>query len=234
MGHKKLIRFEEIKTFPNVLIFPEQMKGRWASHFGRSAPLTLELACGKGEYTLALARRFPERNFVGVDIKGNRIWKGAKTALTEKQTNVAFLRIQIDHIDAYFAPGAVSDIWITFPDPFLRTSKAKKRLTHLKFLHLYQRILRPEGRIHLKTDSPDLYQFTREVIAETGCVLHRDVPDVYQAPPEELLRIQTYYEGLHLADGRTIRYLEFALPDQLPPFPVPTQQTLTEPPVPEG
>lgn len=219
MGHKKLIRFEEIKSFPNVLIFPEGIKGQWASHFQNDNPITLELACGKGEYTLALARRFPDRNFIGVDIKGNRIWKGAKAALEEKMPNVAFLRIQIDHIDRYFSPGEVADIWITFPDPFLRESKAKKRLTHLRFLHLYQKILQPGGFIRLKTDSPELYTFTREVIAENKCLLRRDIPDVYAAEPDEILRVKTYYEGLHLQDGRTIRYLEFALPEQLPPVP---------------
>lgn len=217
MGHKKLIRFEEIKTFPNVLIFPEGMKSRWRDHFQNPHPITLELACGKGEYTLALARLFPERNFVGVDIKGNRIWKGAKTALEEKLPNVAFLRVQIDHIDTYFSTGAISDIWITFPDPFLRKSKAKKRLTHPRFLQLYQKILRPGGHIHLKTDSPELYAFTREVIRDNSCLLHRDVADVYAAGPDTLLGIKTFYERMHLQEGRTIRYLEFSLPDKLPP-----------------
>lgn len=217
MGHKKLIRFEEIKTFPNVLIFPEGMKARWQTHFNNNHPITLELACGKGEYTLALARLFPGRNFVGVDIKGNRIWKGAKTALAEKIPNVAFLRIQIDHIDNYFFPAAVSDIWITFPDPFLRKSKAKKRLTHPRFLRLYQTILQPGGHIHLKTDSPELYAFTKEVIRDNDCLLHKDVPDVYAAEPDPLLTIKTFYERMHLEEGRTIRYLEFSLPDTLPP-----------------
>lgn len=219
MGQKKLIRFEEITTFPNVLIYPEDMPGRWAAHFGHAYPLTLELACGKGDYTLGLARCRPQENFIGVDVKGNRIWKGAKTALDEGLSNVAFLRTQIDHLDRYFAAGEVADIWITFPDPFLRQSRAKKRLTHPRFLHLYHRVLAPGGRIRLKTDSPELFAFTLEVIRETGCILHRRVEDVYAAPPEPLLRLQTFYEQMHLRAGRTIRYLEFSLPAVLPPLP---------------
>ncbi len=229
MGHKKLIRFEAIKTFPNVLIFPEKSSGRWKEHFDNNNPLVLELACGKGEYTLELARRFPEKNFIGIDIKGNRIWKGAKTALDEKIPNVAFLRIQIDHIDQFFAPAEVSEIWITFPDPFLRKSKAKKRLTHLRFLHLYQKILQPGALIHLKTDSPELYFFTKEIIAENNCHLHRDVPNVYATEPEPLLGIKTFYEKMHLEDGRIIRYLEFSLPASLPPLPLKKEQEKNHP-----
>lgn len=221
MGHQKLKRFEEIKHFPNVLAFPENMPGRWKEHFGNTHPVTLELACGKGEYTLGLSRIFPEENFVGVDIKGNRIWKGARTALDEGLRNVAFLRSQIDHLDQYFAAGEVKDIWITFPDPFLRKSKAKKRLTHPRFLHLYQKVLAPGGTIRLKTDAAELYEFTKEMIRETGCRLLEDIKDVYamQEIPR-LLSIQTYYEGMHLKDGRTIYYIEFSLPDKLPPLPV--------------
>ncbi|GAA4301515.1 tRNA (guanosine(46)-N7)-methyltransferase TrmB [Compostibacter hankyongensis] len=224
MGHNKLIRFEEILHFPNVLIYPEQQAGRWAEHFGNNHPVTLELACGKGDYTLALARRFPEENFIGVDIKGNRIWKGARTALDEGLRNVAFLRTQIGQLPAYFAPGEVKEIWITFPDPFLRKSKAKKRLTHPVFLHRYQQVLTPGGMIHLKTDSPELYAFTREVISENGCILAEDIPDVYALPAvPPLLDIRTFYESMHLAAGRTIRYLRFSLPDRLPPLPVKKQ-----------
>ncbi|MGE7773514.1 tRNA (guanosine(46)-N7)-methyltransferase TrmB [Chitinophaga sp. NPDC101104] len=213
MGHKKLQRFAEIETFPNVLIYPKDMPGKWNSHFGNSHPLTLELACGKGDYTLGLARKYPEENFMGVDLKGNRIWKGAKTAIDQKIANVAFLRTQIEQITDYFAPGEVKDIWITFPDPFLRQSKAKKRLTHPRFLALYQQLLGDGGTVNLKTDSTELYTFTKMVIARMGCRLITDVPDVYAlSPVPELLQIQTYYEGMHLADGRTIRFLKFALP----------------------
>ncbi|WP_341842436.1 tRNA (guanosine(46)-N7)-methyltransferase TrmB [Chitinophaga caseinilytica] len=213
MGHKKLQRFAEIETFPNVLIYPKDMPGKWNSHFGNSHPLTLELACGKGDYTLGLARKYPEENFMGVDLKGNRIWKGAKTAIDQNIANVAFLRTQIEQITDYFAPGEVKDIWITFPDPFLRQSKSKKRLTHPRFLALYQQLLGDGGTVNLKTDSTELYTFTKMVIARMGCRLITDVPDVYAlSPVPELLQIQTYYEGMHLADGRTIRFLKFALP----------------------
>lgn len=215
MGQKKLQRFAEIETFPNVLIYPQGMPGKWAEHFGNSHPLTLELACGKGDYTLGLARLFPERNFMGVDVKGNRIWRGAKTALAEKLANVAFLRTQIDKLTDYFVPGEVKEIWITFPDPFLRKSRARHRLTHPRFLALYQQVLATGGTVNLKTDSPQLYKFTQMVIAATGCTLLEDIPDVYaQEKIDPLLRIRTFYEGMHLADGRTIRFLKFVLPAQ--------------------
>lgn len=218
MGQKKLQRFAEIETFPNVLIYPQGMPGKWAQHFGNDQSLTLELACGKGDYTLALARRFPQRNFMGVDVKGNRIWRGAKTALNEKLGNVAFLRTQIDKLNEYFLPGEVEQIWITFPDPFLRKSRARHRLTHPRFLALYQQVLPKGATINLKTDSPQLYKFTKMVIEATGCTLLEDIPNVYDpaAAVDPLLRdIQTYYEGMHLADGRTIRFLKFVLPEQL-------------------
>ncbi|WP_295127145.1 tRNA (guanosine(46)-N7)-methyltransferase TrmB [uncultured Chitinophaga sp.] len=216
MGQKKLQRFADIETFPNVLIYPEGMQGKWQEHFGNNQPVTLELACGKGDYALGLGRMFAERNFIGVDLKGNRIWRGAKTALDEKLANVAFLRTQIDHLEDYFSPGEVAEIWITFPDPFLRASKAKKRLTHPKFLALYQKVLVPGATINLKTDSAELYKFTQNVIEAVGCGLIEDIGDVYANPQNitPVLKIQTFYEGMHLADRRTIRYLKFTLPSQ--------------------
>ncbi|MGH2644335.1 MAG: tRNA (guanosine(46)-N7)-methyltransferase TrmB [Chitinophagaceae bacterium] len=220
MGQKKLQRFEEIARFPNVLIYPENISGKWERHFGNNNPITLELACGKGEYTLGLAKLFPQRNIIGVDIKGNRIWKGAKTALDEKLENVAFLRIQIDKLDKYFTNNEVQGIWITFPDPFLRASKAKKRLTHSRFLHLYHRVLMPGGKINLKTDSPELYAFTKEMIVLNGCRLLEDIPDVYAKDVNEVLEIKTFYENQHLEAGKTIHYLQFVLPSALPPLPV--------------
>lgn len=213
MGQNKLQRFAEIATFPNVLIYPEGMQGKWHHHFKNTHPVTLELACGKGDYTLGLARIFPDRNFIGVDLKGNRIWRGAKTALETPLPNVAFLRTQIDKLDNYFAAGEIEEIWITFPDPFLRNSKAKKRLTHPKFMQLYQPLLAPGATINLKTDSPELYAFTLEAIAASGCTLIENIPDVYALPEvPALLQIQTFYEGMHLADRRTIRYIKFSLP----------------------
>ncbi|HYH13763.1 MAG TPA: tRNA (guanosine(46)-N7)-methyltransferase TrmB, partial [Flavisolibacter sp.] len=145
MGQKKLVRFAELKTFTNVLQYPENMAGNWNAHFQNTSPITLELACGKGEYAVGLSLLYPQRNFIGVDLKGNRIWVGAKKARQQSLTNVAFLRTQIDRITEYFLPGEVEEIWITFPDPQLRLSKTKKRLTHPKFLRMYQQFLKPGG-----------------------------------------------------------------------------------------
>lgn len=213
MGHKKLIRFEAIKGFPNVLQYPEGMPGQWAGFFKNNHPLTLELACGKGEYTIGLARLHPQRNFIGVDLKGNRLWAGAKVCLTDGLSNTAFLRTQIDKISDYFSNGEVAEIWITFPDPQLRISKAKKRLTHPRFLRLYQQILSPGGYIHLKTDSPDLYQFTKKVIDLLQLELLTDIEHLYeQGPVSAELQIKTHYEGLDIAQSNRIHYLKFRLP----------------------
>jgi tRNA (guanine-N7-)-methyltransferase len=217
MGQKKLIRFEELKTFTNVLQFPENMKGKWKDYFRNSHPIVLELACGKGEYAVGLGQLHPGKNFIGIDLKGNRIWVGAKKALQLNLHNVAFLRTQIDQVAEYFEENEVAEIWITFPDPQLRVSKAKKRLTHPKFLRLYQQFLLPNGLIHLKTDSPDLYDFTRQVIEMYGCVLHSNDDNVYdkETVPVEL-KIKTHYESLDIAGSNRIHYLSFSLPHQLP------------------
>ncbi|MBL7741756.1 MAG: tRNA (guanosine(46)-N7)-methyltransferase TrmB [Chitinophagaceae bacterium] len=217
MGHKKLERFAELDTFPNVLQFPREISGRWNAFFKNENRITLELACGKGEYAVGLGQLCPAQNFVGVDLKGNRIWVGAKKALHQNLNNVAFLRTQIDQVNEYFAKNEVTEIWITFPDPQLRFSKAKKRLTHPKFLRLYQQFLVPAGYIHLKTDSPDLYHFTKTVIEMYGCVLHSDYEDVHRLPqvPGEL-KIKTHYESLDIAGSNRIHYLRFSLPAHLP------------------
>jgi len=216
MAHKKLIRFAELETFDNVLQFPQNIKGKWQEFFKNDHPIVLELACGKGEYAVGLGTLYPQKNFIGIDIKGNRIWVGAKRALENKLHNVAFLRAQIDQVTEYFSTGEVSDIWITFPDPQLRKSKAKKRLTHPKFLRLYKQLLRPEGSIHLKTDSPDLYRFTKIVIEMYNCVLHKEYEDLYghEAISEEL-KIKTHYESLDIAQSNRIHYLCFSLPTEL-------------------
>lgn len=217
MGQKKLIRFEELKTFPNVLQYPAGMKGRWHSFFKNQNPVILELACGKGEYALGLGRMHSNKNFIGIDIKGNRIWRGAKTALEEGLNNVAFLRTQIDKITDYFDKNEVSEIWITFPDPQLRLSKIKKRLTHPKFLRLYQQFLQRDGSIHLKTDSPDLYNFTKTVIALYGLDLLTDYDDVYTQPTlSDELKIQTHYEALDIAESDRVHYLQFKIDKGLP------------------
>lgn len=216
MGQKKLIRFAELETFPNVLQYPKDMAGKWNDHFKNNNPITLELACGKGEYALGLAELYPQRNFIGLDLKGNRIWVGAKKALQNKLDNVAFVRTLIDQVTDYFAPHEVAAIWITFPDPQLRLSKAKKRLTHPKFLRLYQQFLVPGGLIHLKTDSPDLYRFTKLVIDLYGCWIHQDLDNVFQQEKvAEELKIKTHYESLDIAGSNRIHYISFSLPGKI-------------------
>jgi len=217
MGHKKLIRFEEIKHFRNVLQFPRNMAGNWHSFFGNDNRITLELACGKGEYTVQLAQLYPDRNFIGVDLKGNRIWAGAKKCLEGNIGNAAFLRTQIERIHEYFDKNEVSEIWITFPDPQLRLSKAKKRLTHPRFLRLYQQILADNGIVHLKTDSPDLYDFTLKVAELYNLRVSEASDNVYERPhlPEEL-KIKTYYESLDIAKSNRVHYLKFTIDNALP------------------
>ena len=216
MAHKKLIRFAELDTFSNVLQFPKNIKGKWHEFFKNDHPITLELACGKGEYTVGLARLHAARNFIGIDIKGNRIWVGAKKALEENLANAAFLRTEIDRINEYFDNNEVEEIWITFPDPQLRKSKSKKRLTHPKFLRLYKEFLSADGLIHLKTDSPDLYHFTKLVIDIYGCKLLVDFADLYaQASLATELNIKTHYESLDIAGSNRVHYLKFSLPGVL-------------------
>jgi len=224
----KLKRFAELLKLPNVfenfdarnpgLTWKDgervDLKGNWAeAHFGNGYPVTLELACGKGHYTLGLAKRFPERNFIGVDIKGARIWKGAKGALEDEVTNAAFLRTRIEQIAEFFAPGEISEIWITFPDPFLRKSKTRRRLTSPNFLERYRQILQPGGLVHLKTDSPELYAYTMEVLAEDPQVkiLYQET-DIYSKPLiDEVLSIKTFYEKMHLEAGKKIKYVQFTI-----------------------
>jgi len=213
MAQKKLQRFADIKTFANVLEYPENMQGQWHQFFKNNNPVILELACGRGEYTIGMAKLFPQQNFIGVDVKGNRMYIGAKKCLEEKLPNAGFLRTQIEKLPDYFTPGEVDEIWITFPDPQLRISKAKKRLTHPRFLRLYQQVLQPSGVIHLKTDSPDLYHFTKQVIELYGLTIVEDCSDVYKQPQiSEELKIKTHYESLDIAQSNTIHYLKFILP----------------------
>ncbi len=217
MGQKKLIRFEELKSFPNVLQYPSNIKNKWKDFFGNDNAITLELACGKGEYAVGLGRLYPSRNFIGIDVKGNRIWKGAKTALNESLKNIAFLRTEIDKLEDYFAANEVSEIWITFPDPQLRFSKMKKRLTHPKFLRMYKNILQANGKIHLKTDSPDLYQFTKTVIDLYKLKLITDIDDLYkEAALNDELKIKTHYESLDIAQSNKVHYLSFIIDNDLP------------------
>jgi tRNA (guanine-N7-)-methyltransferase len=220
MGQKKLIRFQAIQSFANVLQYPEGMPGRWKDLFKNDNPITLELACGKGEYTVGLSKLHPERNFIGVDLKGNRIYSGALECLQNSLTNAAFLRSHIDKIDGYFLPGEVSEIWLTFPDPQLRTSRAKKRLTHPRFLRLYQQILKPGGIIHLKTDSPSLFYFTRLMADLYDLEIKDASEDVYARADNPVeIYIKTHYEKMDIAESNQVYYLRFALPEKQIPLP---------------
>lgn len=227
MGRKsKLKRFAEVATFSNVFehvpgndfyVSNEEgqsriLKGQWASdHFQNDHPLILELACGKGDYTVALASTNPDHNYIGVDIKGARIWKGARQALHSNIANAAFLRTRIEFIERFFNKGEIAEIWITFPDPFVK--KPSRRLTSPGFLERYRTILAPGGLIHLKTDSWLLYEYTLDVIhADPRCKVLYANPDIYSGPLRyDDLRHHTYYERMHLAEGRTIKYIRFTI-----------------------
>ncbi|MFY8202797.1 MAG: tRNA (guanosine(46)-N7)-methyltransferase TrmB [Sediminibacterium sp.] len=182
-----------------------------------STPLTLELACGRGEYAVGLGRMFPEQHFIGIDLKGNRIWKGASIANKDGLTNVAFVRSQIELTSNYFSKDEVDEIWITFPDPQLRWSKSKKRLTHPKFLRLYQQFLKNDGIVHLKTDSPLLYNFTLKVIELYGLHLIYKTDNLYaEQNIDPRCLIKTYYEGLDIAQSNKIHYIQFNIDRDLP------------------
>ena len=213
MAQKKLLRFAQIKAFENVFEYPQNMKGMWHEHFKNKQPIILELACGRAEYAVSLAKLHPNKNFIGIDIKGNRMYIGAKKALDENITNAAFLRTQIEKLPDYFLKDEIDEIWITFPDPQLRLSKAKKRLTHPRFLRLYQQVLKYEGCIHLKTDSPDLYLFTKKAASMLGINMMEDLDDAYgEEKIAEELKIKTHYESLDIAGSKKIHYLRFQLP----------------------
>ena len=182
-----------------------------------STPLTLELACGRGEYAVGLGRMFPEQHFIGIDLKGNRIWKGASIANKDGLKNVAFVRSQIELTSNYFAKNEVDEIWVTFPDPQLRWSKSKKRLTHPKFLRLYQQFLKNDGIVHLKTDSPLLYNFTLKVIELYGLHLIYKTDHLYaEQNIDPRCLIKTYYEGLDIAQSNKIHYIQFNIDRDLP------------------
>jgi tRNA (guanine-N7-)-methyltransferase len=221
MAKRKLKKFAEVSTFPNCffLSFEDSkaeglpLKGKWNNEYFRNEnPIVLELGCGKGEYTVGLAKRFPDKNFIGVDIKGNRIWTGAKEAIESGLNNVAFIRTRIDFIEACFALGEVSEIWITFPDPQPLKTTARQRLTHMIFLQRYRRILKKGGIINLKTDSEFFYNFSREVVAENAFLELDATNDLYGSPEkreEALTTIKTYYEQLFSKKGFRICYLKF-------------------------
>ncbi len=224
----KLRKFAEVRSFPNVYecydfqqatlvglgLEPVELKGKWQrDHFKNDNPITLELACGGGEYTVGLARLFPERNFIGVDVKGNRLHTGAKEALLEGLDNAAFLRTRIEVIDSFFAPGEVDEIWITFCDPFPRPSKENRRLTSAWFHEKYRTILKKDGLIHLKHDDDAFVKFSlKSIAADPRCrLLHQNLDIYAENLPMPELSIQTLYEGKHLAAGKTIKYLRYTI-----------------------
>ena len=220
MGKNKLARFEENLTFPNLFQVsyeslsnkPFELKGKWhTDFFENNNPIVLELGCGKGEYTVALARKYPGMNFIGIDIKGARLWRGCKTSNEEGMKNVAFIRTRIQLIEHFFAPEEVSEIWVTFPDP--QPKKPNKRLTSERFLSYYKRILTPGSTIHLKTDSYELYDYTlNEVIPQGHYPIAVATDDLYSTHPNlEVCEVQTFYESMFLKEGKKITYLEFKI-----------------------
>ena len=223
MGSKnKLKRFQENETFSNLFQPSREellndnfaLKGKWnKQYFKNDNPIVLELGCGKGEYTLGLSERFPDKNFIGIDIKGARIWRGAKTALETSQNNVAFIRMQIELIEKTFETGEVSEIWITFPDPQIKYKRTKHRLTNPDFLKRYKNILKDEGVIHLKTDSEFLHGYTIGLLQGLGHDILYAHHDIYinTYAPEEVVNIQTFYEKQFLEQGKAITYLKFKL-----------------------
>ncbi|MDR2968060.1 MAG: tRNA (guanosine(46)-N7)-methyltransferase TrmB [Tannerellaceae bacterium] len=217
MGKNKLAKFDEMADYPHVFQYPFatlmekgfDMKGQWKERFfGNSNPIVLEPGCGKGEYTVGLARLFPDKNFIGVDIKGARMWSGAKESLEAGMANVAFLRTNIELINRFFAPDEVSEIWLTFPDPQMK--KVSKRLTSTRFMKLYREILTPDGIVHLKTDSNFMYTYTLEMIKANAYPVLFHTDDLYHSGmADEILSIRTYYEQQWQARGIDIKYIKF-------------------------
>lgn len=229
MGKNKLSKFADMASFKNVLQVSyhsigfdnHEMKGNWNQHFFKNQnPIVLELGCGKGEYTTGLAQHFKHKNFIGVDIKGARMWKGAQFAIENNLDNVGFLRTQIEMTDQFFGPGEISEIWLTFPDPQMK--KERKRLTSTRFIELYRKFLIQDGIIHLKTDSNFQYQYTLEMAKANNFHIINNVDDIYAGTEiDKVLQIKTYYEKQWISRGLKIKYLSF----------VPTQNPLIEPDV---
>jgi len=222
LGKKKLARFRELENLERVIQPPMEevfgkdyaLKGQWKKGvFGNEHPLVLELGCGKGEYTVGLAKRHAEKNFMGVDIKGARMWTGARTVHEEGLSNVAFLRTRIDFIPSFFARDEVDEIWITFPDPQEKRRRLKKRLPGAQFLNKYREFLIDGGKVHLKTDNHDLYVDTLEMLRYNDLPVLRNSEDIYsEGWEDETVGIQTYYEKKFLSEGKHIHYLCFRLP----------------------
>lgn len=223
MGSKnKLKRFKENETFPNVFQPTREelvddtfgLKGQWRDKvFKNDNPLVLELGCGKGEYTVGLAERYPNKNFVGVDIKGARFWRGAKTAIEQEISNAAFIRTQIELIEHVFEQNEVDEIWITFPDPQIKYKRTKHRLTNLQFLERYKKVLKADGLVHLKTDSEFMHGYTLGLLHGLGCEVLYANHNVYklEGSPKEVTEIQTFYENQYLEKDKAITYIRFKI-----------------------
>lgn len=221
MGKNKLAKFSEMETFPHVFQYTYSalheseerfpMKGKWRDFFGNANPIVLELGCGRGEYTVALAQLFPEKNFIGVDIKGSRMWAGAKESHLKGMKNVAFIRTNIEIISEFFSTDEVSEIWLTFPDPQMK--KVRKRLTSTRFMELYQQFVKENGIIHLKTDSNFMFQYTVEMIKANQYPVIFQNNDLYHSDfsDDKILSIKTFYEQQWLERGLTIKYIKFNL-----------------------
>jgi tRNA (guanine-N7-)-methyltransferase len=221
MGKDKYKRFAENETFsllhqpPFEAVFKNDfhLKGHWHEVvFKNHHPLVLELGCGRGEYTVELARRYPAKNFIGIDRKGARLWRGAKTATEEQLPNVAFIRTRIDFITSFFAPGEVDEIWITFPDPQL--VRPRKRLTSGRFLTRYAQFLKTGGNIHLKTDNQVLHEYTKAIARHNHLPLHEANSDIYGTRADDILAIRTHYEEIFLRQNLPITYCRFGLGDK--------------------
>lgn len=220
MGKDKLKRFAENENFPNLIqpkfSYPpadHPLKGKWRKDFFNNGnPIIVELGCGRGEYAVNLAQKFPHKNFIGIDWKGARLWRGAKTGVEEKITNLGFARIQIQDCVALFGPDEINEIWITFPDPNLEESRAKKRLTSPRYLDRYRQFMTADGIVHLKTDSRPFYDYTLEIIAEQKLEIIKQTNDLYSSEIlDDILSIKTTYEKMWLKDGLKICYVQFKL-----------------------
>ncbi|MHC4268905.1 MAG: tRNA (guanosine(46)-N7)-methyltransferase TrmB [Planctomycetota bacterium] len=220
MGRKKLRRLDELENFNNLIQFTDQpdqddfrFHGTWAKdYFKNDNPITLELACGKGAYTIAFAEKYPDRNFIGVDIKGPRLWSGCIAAQERGLNNAAFIRTEILDLADYFAKGEVDEIWITFPDPFLENSRIKRRLTSTRYLAAYKEVIKEGSSIHLKTDSTPLFDFSLKSLIKNKWAIEEKTFDVYDNEKRhEDIYIKTDYERKHLADNRVIKYVRFSL-----------------------
>lgn len=238
MGKDKLRKWAEMKDWEHVIEPPMsdiinkdfRFKGKWAKeHFGNDKPIVLELGCGKGEYTLGMAKEFPGKSFVGVDIKGARIWKGAKTALEEGVGNASFLRTRIEFIDSFFGKDEVDEIWITFPDPQLKKKRAKKRLSGSRFLESYRKFLKPGGIVHLKTDNAFLHHYTKVLLEYNELPILFASDDIYSSSlPDPLLEIKTHYEKSFLEENMKITYIKFCIDGSTPLKELPEEEAETE------